>query len=143
MTSDSKTPRFGVGDIALLVVSIAFLVGIVALFGPCGPKEDGSWMTCHWAGNAVTGLATVLVAISIIHALVPGAQVKMGLAIATIPVSALAAVLPANIIDLCMMNTMHCRVVMRPAVIACAVVMIAAAVFDILWYHGKSNGTVS
>lgn len=139
MADSKKTPRFGAGDIALLVVSVIFLIGIIALFSACGPKEDGTWMACHWAGNAITGLAAVLVAISVIHAIAPDAQMKAGLAIATIPVALYAAILPSNVIALCMMDTMQCRAVMQPATIALSTLMIAAAVFDILWYRRKAD----
>lgn len=136
-TENVKAPRFGAGDIAMLVVSIVFCIGIVAFFGPCGPKDDGAWMSCHWAGQAVAGLAAVLVAISVIHAIVPDAKLKQGLAIAAIPVAVLAAVLPGNVIDLCMMSDMRCHAVMQPSALIFSILMIAAAVFDILWYRRK------
>ena len=46
--------------ILLFVFSVVELIGIRTFFAPCGPKEDGSWMSCHWAGQAVTGTAAVL-----------------------------------------------------------------------------------
>ena len=57
--------RIGVSDILLFVFSVVELIGIRTFFAPCGPKEDGSWMSCHWAGQAVTGTAAVLVVLAI------------------------------------------------------------------------------
>ena len=61
-----NSSKIGAGDIVLLVVSVFFLIGILTFFQACGPKDDGSWMTCHWAGQALTGLAAVLTVIALI-----------------------------------------------------------------------------
>ena len=130
-----KKNRIGAGDIALAVVSVVFLVGICSFFGACGPKEDGSFMTCHWANQALIGLAAVLTVLAAAHLCIPDAKIKMGLDIAVIPVALLAAILPGNLIHLCMMSTMRCRAVMRPAVILVSVVTIIVAVADLLLRH--------
>ena len=62
-----KTTKSGPVDVLLAVFSVAYLVGVRTVFLPCGPKEDGSWMNCHWAGQAVTGVAVCLVILSIAH----------------------------------------------------------------------------
>ena len=41
--------RIGLTDLFMLVVSILYLVLMLTLFKACGAKEDGSFMTCHWA----------------------------------------------------------------------------------------------
>ena len=79
--------KIGISDIILLVLSIIFLVGILTFFKTCGPKTDGSWMTCHWAGNVVTGLAALLAVISLIHLLIPDRKIKIGLSVSIIPIS--------------------------------------------------------
>lgn len=124
--------NIGITDVLLLLIAAAFLPGVLFVFHPCLPNADGSWMTCHWAGNAVAGLAGVLVVISAAHLLVRGDQVKLGLSLAVVPVALLACLVPENVIHMCMMRSMRCHTVMRPAVIVCAALMIAAAVADIL-----------
>ncbi|MBO5574333.1 MAG: DUF4418 family protein, partial [Clostridium sp.] len=52
--------RIRATDIALTIISFLFLIGTKTIFGPCGPKEDGSFMTCHWAGQALFGIACVM-----------------------------------------------------------------------------------
>lgn len=64
---NEKAKIFGITDIALVLVSAVFLLGILFVFSPCGPTETGGWMSCHWAGNAVTGLAIVLTVLSLTH----------------------------------------------------------------------------
>ena len=134
---EKKFGKVSVGDIILLAISVIYLIGILTFFGPCGPKDDGSWMTCHWAGQAVTGLAAVLTIIAVIHILVPNAKIKTGLDIAVIPVALLAAIIPGNLINLCMMDTMRCHSIMRPAVIVMSILVIAAAVFNVITQRNK------
>lgn len=137
ISMEKKKINIGVTDIILLVLSIVFLIGIRTFFAPCGPKDDGSWMTCHWAGQAITGIAAVLLVISVIHLLVKESKVKQGLAIAMIPMALFSAILPGNMIGLCMMNTMRCHSVMHPATIVMSVLMIAAAVLDLIMQRKK------
>lgn len=51
--------RFGVCDILLMLSALAFLLGLLFVFFPCGAKEDGGWMSCHWAGQALKGVAAL------------------------------------------------------------------------------------
>lgn len=123
--------KIGAMDAVFVAVSLAFLLGLLFLFGPCGPKEDGDWMTCHWAGNAVTGLAGVLFVVSLLRLLAPKKEIKTGLSLAVIPVSLLACLLPGRMIQLCMMKMMRCHAVMAPAVTIFGILMIVISVIDI------------
>lgn len=134
---EKKKKLIGASDIVLLVLSVVFLIGSLTFFAPCGPKDDGSWMSCHWAGSAVAGVAGVLVVVSLIHLFVPDSGIKTGLSLTAIPTALLSLILPGNIIPLCMMDTMRCRSVTRPAVIVLSILVIAAAVFDILVQRKK------
>lgn len=129
---ENQKRNIGVSDLILLVISAGYLTGMLTIFKPCGPKEDGGWMSCHWAGNAVAGVAAVLLVIAIVHMIIPGARTKVGLSIAAIPTAALGAVIPGTLIHLCMMNTMRCHAVMHPAAVILSVLMIAAAILDII-----------
>lgn len=135
---EKKIRRFGAGDIILLAVSAVFFIGILTFFKSCGPMEDGSWMTCHWACQAITGIAAVILVISIIHFIVPDAAIKSGLSIAEIPAAVLAAVIPGHLISLCMMNSMRCRAIMTPLTILFSILTIAAAIVDILLNRKKA-----
>ena len=95
-------------------------------------------MTCHWAGQGVTGIAAVLLVISVIHLIVKDAKIKLGLSLAVIPTALLSAILPGNLIGLCMMNTMRCHSIMRTSAIVESVLLIAIAVFDIFVQKKKA-----
>ena len=127
----AKKRRFGVMDVLLCALNLLFFVGMQTVFLPCEMRPDGSWMSCHWAGQALTGIAAALSAIALMHLVIPRAQVKMGLALAMIPLSVLALVLPDHLIDLCMMETMRCHTVMTPAVTVLSLVNIMIAATDV------------
>ena len=79
-------------DAILFVLSAALFAGVLTVFAPCGAKEDGGWMTCHWAGNAVAGVAAVLTALAIMRLFVKDTKARLGLSAAMIPAAALGAV---------------------------------------------------
>ena len=132
--------RFGITDVLLLVLNLIFFVGIQTVFAPCEARPDGSWMTCHWAGQAVIGIAAALLAIAVMHLVIPRTQVKIGLSLAVIPVSVLAFAVPDHLIDLCMMETMHCHTVMEPAVTVLSLLNVLLAAADIYVYQKGENG---
>ena len=132
--------RFGITDVLLLVLNLIFFVGIQTVFAPCEARPDGSWMTCRWAGQALIGIAAVLVVIALMHLVIPRTQVKIGLSLAVIPVSVLAFAVPDHLIDLCMMETMHCHTVMEPAVTVLSLLNIMTAGVDIYVYRKGANG---
>lgn len=136
---NSKKINIGIFDIVLLVLSVIFFIGSKTFFKACDPMENGNWMSCHWANQAITGLAAVLSVIAIIHLFLPNAKLKAGLGISVIPICILTAILPGNLINLCMMNTMRCHAVMQSATIAFSVVILIAAALDVFTQIKKSK----
>ena len=134
---ENKKISIGISDIILLIASIIFFIGMLTFLRPCSAMEDGTWMTCHWAGQAIKGLAAVLVGISLIHGFVSNPHVKIGVSLAAIPVAVLTVLIPGGLIQMCMMNTMRCHAVMRPGATIFSVVTIAAAIFDIFCQRKK------
>ena len=128
-------------DIALIVLSALFLAGNRTLFGACGPKEDGSFMTCHWAGEALFGAACLLMVLALLHLVIFSRSVRMGLDLAIIAASAYAMAVPGILIHLCMMPSMHCRMVMRPASIAFSVLILSAAALDLVMREKKGSAS--
>ena len=137
---NEKKRRCGITDILLVVLNLIFFVGIQTVFAPCEARPDGSWMTCHWAGQALIGIAAALLAIAVMHLVIPRTQVKIGLSLAVIPVSVLAFAVPDHLIDLCMMETMPCHTVMEPAVTLLSLLNVLLAAADIYVYQKGENG---
>mgnify|MGYP002623852021 FL=1 len=128
---NNKKLNIGVTDIILLVLSAVFFLGLLTFLAPCGPKDDGSWMTCHWAGQALRGISAVLLVISGIHFFVKDSKIKLGLSLAAIPAAILSLILPGNLIGLCMMNTMRCHSVMRTGTMIISVLILVQQIIII------------
>ncbi|MBQ7990846.1 MAG: DUF4418 family protein [Oscillospiraceae bacterium] len=123
--------KISVTEVILCLLSVFFLIGSISIFNSCGPKEDGSFMLCHYANNVETGIAAVLSAISLIRIFLPDIKVKAGMAVSMIPVCVLGILIPGHLVPLCMMKEMRCHAVMAPAVTVCLVLVIAVSVIDL------------
>ena len=116
--------------ILLLACSLCLSVGVKLWFHACGPKEDGSFMTCHWAQQAVLVIGCAMTVISLLALILQNGGMRRGLALAAAPCGIGAALIPNTMIKLCMMTDMHCHAVMKPAVIIAG---IAAAVIGVIY----------
>ena len=132
--------RLGWTDLVLLVLSLVFFVGMLTFLKACGPKEDGSWMTCHWACQALRGVSGAMLLLALLR-LVTGGQVKTGLSLASAVLAVLAICIPGHLIGLCMMKTMRCHSVMTPGVMVLSILTILAAAADILLRRKKGTAT--
>ncbi len=123
--------KIGAIDIVLVAVCAVFLIGILTFLGPCGPKEDGTWMNCHKAGTALTVLAAAAAALSIVHAFAPLAAKRLA-DVVLLLCGLVSAYLPGNVISLCMMPQMQCRSVTRPGAIVFGVLIAVFAAADLV-----------
>ena len=122
-----------IAEIAVLVFSICLTIGIRTLFKACDAKEDGSWMTCHWAEQAVfaVSVAILIAACALVFYNGRGHHgVKAGISFAIAVQAAVCIAVPGVFIGLCMMDTMRCHTVMRPAVIVVCLLVCATAVIS-------------
>ena len=70
-------------DIVLLLLSLALCLGVKLVFHACGMKEDGSYMNCHWAEQAVFAVSAGLTITSVLR-LFLDRKAKAGAALAMI-----------------------------------------------------------
>lgn len=129
--------RFGVCDILLPLAALLFLLGLLFVFSPCGAKEDGGWMSCHWAAQALKGVAALALVLALLHLLPAPAERKSGLDLALIATALLALLIPGKLIGLCMMASMRCRSLMAPAVTVFSVLLLALALLDLLYQRKR------
>lgn len=112
--------------LAVLVLSVIIAVGSSSFLGPC-VHEDGSFGTCHWAGQAMIGVGCLLSVQSIILLISKDKNVRQGVFLAMIPTAVLGFMIPGSIISLCRMATMRCRSIMQPSMrILCVLVLLCA-----------------
>lgn len=116
-------------DCILLLLSLALCLGVKLVFHACGAKDDGSWMSCHWAEQAVFAASLALTAAGLLR-LFLDRKAKAGAALAMSMLSIAAALVPGIFIRLCMMETMRCHAVMRPAVLILCGLIAAAGIAD-------------
>lgn len=128
--------------IVMTVLSLLLTVGVKTFFGACGPKEDGSWMTCHWAEQAVFMAGIALAVISVITLAAGRSKTAAGASLGGAALAAVTAFVPGIAINLCMMTNMHCHTVMRPAVIVlCVLIAVTGCVNSFLLIRNdRKNG---
>ena len=115
-----------------LIISAVFFIGMLTFLKPCGPKEDGTFMACHYAGTALIILAAGMLLISLAGLFLKGSAARAAAGVLQIVLSVLTLIIPGTVIGLCMMPEMRCRAVMRPGSIVCAVLMILVSLAGIL-----------
>ena len=135
-----KNIKDRIPGIILTVLSLLLTVGVKLIFPACGPKEDGTWMACHWAEQAVFGMGIALTTISVVVLITGGSRVSAGAAIALISAAAVTVITPGILINLCMMQNMRCHTVMSPAVTVLCALIIAVSAFHVFVQLRKSGG---
>ncbi len=138
MSDFSIKNNFRIADCIYFVLSVLFLLGSIFLFNTCAPKDDGSWMTCHWAGNIVTGLAAVLCILALAINFV-SLSVKKGIYFASLLLELFTAFVPGKIIHLCMMSEMKCNALSKPCVIVFSLIL---AVYSLLNLFSKTKSKI-
>lgn len=110
-----------------IIEKVSLILSIILFLVPnyiapvCGPKEDGSHMSCYYSGNIVMKLAVIAFIIILVMIIFSKIKiVKILGSIATIIVSALIYMIPHGMTGLhnemgkaygfCKMDTMLCRV---------------------------------
>ncbi len=111
----AKKRKNGVWDIALFVLTLFLFLGVTLLFGPCAPREDGTFMTCHWAGEAVRAVSAGMAVLAALQ-MALREKTRLGIALSLCAMSAVCFFLPGGFISLCTMHSMTCQAVFNPAV---------------------------
>ncbi len=102
--------------VILLVLAVIIAVGSVTVLGPC-VHEDGSEAPCTGTGRAILADGILLAVLSVFLLFIKAPKMRLILFMITV-VAALAGILmPGTLLPVCKMDTMHCRMVMQPAII--------------------------
>lgn len=118
----------------VLLLSILIAVGSQTFLGAC-VHEDGGFGACHWAARAVLALGAAQAVVALMALVLPGA--RQGLYLAMLPVSVAGLLTPGTLIDICKMNTMRCRMLMRPAMLVLFALTLVVALAGCLSVRGN------
>ena len=133
--------QFSPGAAAALLLSCVIAVGSVSFLGPC-VHEDGSFGSCHWAGQAMLGIGLLLAVLSLTALLVKDGRLRAGILFAAAAAAVLGFFVPGTLIRLCGMATMRCRAVMRPAMmLLCALAAVSGLLGGIAAYRKAGSKT--
>ena len=100
--------------ILVLLLSLVIAIGSQSFLGAC-VHEDGSFGPCHWAGRMLTALGALQAALALLALALR--KERPGLLLASALTSVVGMLTPGTIISICAMDTMRCRMVMRPAML--------------------------
>lgn len=103
-------------NLIALILSIVLAAGVKLWFHACAKMEDGTWMHCHDAENAVFAAGIALAVLLLLMLLLKNRKAAAVIGFLVTAGAIVTALLPQTIIHMCMMETMRCQSVMKPAV---------------------------
>ena len=113
--------------VIILVLALLSAIGVRTFMSPC-VHDDGSFGSCHWAGQALFGLSFVISAQSVIALVWKDSALRQGLYLSMALTAVFGLLIPGALIKLCSMADMRCRMVMRPAaMILYSLILVLAA----------------
>ena len=126
-SANKRAPAAMAAAAVSLLLALAIAAGSRTFLVPC-VHEDGSFGSCHWAGNVMTGIGLVLAAMSALLFFLPESGARRAVWLCHLPAALLGFLTPGRIVALCRMQTMRCRMIMQPAMtLLCACVFLIAA----------------
>ena len=120
----------------LLFISVLLTVGVLTFAQPCAAHEDGSWMTCHWAGKAVECFGVLLCIVGALR-LLAGEKARISLDAVTFAAALITLRIPGGVIPTCSMASMRCNALTRPVTLVACVLLMALSAVDALLARRK------
>lgn len=117
---------------AAAAVSLFLTIGVKTIFHACGAHEGGAFGSCHYAEQAVfaAGIAMTVQCIILLAAKSRSSQAPLSAAICALAI--VTAIIPNAFIPLCMMPSMRCLAIMRPAVICCSAAVAVISLINMI-----------
>lgn len=111
-----------------IVGALIVIIGLLVFSAPfgfahvCFPKADGSFMKCHWMGEAVRMLGGLITALGVIFLL--SKRSRIGIAFSNIGLGVCLVLLQTVVIGTCKNAAMHCNVYTKPVILLLAILLI-------------------
>lgn len=113
-----------------VILCALLILGAATVFSACAEKEDGTWMHCHEAQNAVIVTGAVLAVLFLAAALTKAESAGKILTAAGTAGAAVVFFIPGTIISMCMMQTMRCFMYMQPFVRIMSILIFMTGLFQ-------------
>ena len=101
-------------DYVPIILSILLSLGTLTVFHACEIREDGTWMHCHEAQNAVVFGGLLLAVFYASAFFIRNKAMKAVFSCLGLIGAVVLFFIPGPIITMCMMHTMRCYTVMQP-----------------------------
>ena len=116
-------------DFFPVIPGLMISAGTATLFSACGMKDDGTWMKCHSAQEAVVTAGMVIAVLFLAAALMKRHVMRVLLYILGAVGCIAVFLIPGTFMSMCVLRTMRCYTVMQPYVrIMAAAAAIASAI---------------
>ena len=128
---NKKRFKLSILDIAIVVVSVFFLIGINFWFNGC----DTTSMSCHQAEKMIRTLSIIMLVVAILKVACPIKNYKIAMSFTNAVVSIVTLLVPTAVINLCGMESMRCNKYMKPYTIVFALVILVLSLVDIVFLY--------
>lgn len=102
-------------------------------------NTPGKIMKCFWTARAEIGIGSLVIAIGALVLFSRSLFVRMGLSMALACTAVLAAAIPTILIGVCGNEMMRCNMGAKPALILLAIVLVIAAISNVLYLNKQVN----
>ena len=114
----------------LAVLCVFFTIGVMTVFRGCGAHDDGSFGPCYQARMAVFAMGFVMSAQALTAFAAKSSSFSAGCSLSLAFTALVAAFVPGRFISLCMMETMRCHMIMKPAVLVLGILIALLAAIN-------------
>ena len=129
-------------SITYVVLGVLLTLIPTVIFPVCVSEKK---MSCFYTGRAEVGLGLLIIILGIAYILFKSSELRAGISISVLGISALVALFPLKITGLCKMSDMACRIGTLPGLVVISIIIAAVSlvnfIFLIFLKKDKSNET--
>lgn len=114
-----------------IILALILAIGALSFFGPC-PSMGEKVGPCKGASQTITGLGTCIAILGVVALYLRNWKARIALSVVSLALSVVALLTPGTLHKLCMMETMRCNTVMKPATMILSAVLALLAVAELI-----------
>lgn len=114
-----------------IILALVLAIGASSFFGPCRGME-GKVPPCKSASQTITYLGACIAILGAVALYLRNWKARIALSVVSLALSVVALLTPGTLHKLCMMETMRCNTVMKPATMILSAVLALLAVAELI-----------